>query len=199
MKILKELNQSYQKSDKSRLRKRVLNNYNSSFSKISFDKCISNCINFLESINFQSIALYSATKYEISINKIFFHLLNKGKQIFFPKINGEKLDFYLVKELSELNIGKFNILEPTSSNIVDIEYLDFIIVPCLAIDKNKKRIGYGKGYYDKALEGVDKDRLISLIDIDSYFPTCSVTNKHDIEIGHIFLNKNRGEDNYEFN
>ena len=199
MKILKELNQSYQKFDKSRLRKRVLNNHNSSFNKISFDKCISNCINFLESINFQSIALYSATKYEISISRIFFHLLNKGKQIFFPKITGEKLDFYLVKDLNELTIGKYNILEPTSSKAVDIKYLDFIIVPCLAIDKNKKRIGYGKGYYDKALKGVDKNRLISLIDIDSYFPTCSVTNKHDIEIGHIFLNKNRGEYNYEFN
>ena len=87
-----------------------------------------------------------------------------------------------MKDLNELTIGKYNILEPISSKAVDIKYLDFIIVPCLAIDKNKKRIGYGKGYYDKALKGVDKNRLISLIDIDSYFPTRSVTNKHDIEI-----------------
>ena len=188
MKISKELNQSYQKFDKVGLRKRVLNN-NFRSNQIGSDECITNCINFLESINFQSIALYSATKYEISVNKIFFHLLNKSKRIFFPKINGDKLNFYLVNDLNELIIGKYNILEPSSSTVVDVKYLDFIIVPCLAIDKNNKRIGYGKGYYDKALEEVDKNKLISLIGNDSYFPSYAVTNKYDIEIGNIFLNK----------
>ena len=198
MKISKELNQSYQKFDKNGLRKRVLNN-NFRSNQIGSDECIANCINFLESINFQSIALYSATKYEISVNKIFFHLLNKSKRIFFPKINGDKLNFYLVKDLSELIIGKYNILEPSSSTVVDVKYLDFIIVPCLAIDKNNKRIGYGKGYYDKALEEVNKNKLISLIGKNSYFPNYAVTNKYDIEIGNIFLNKNISEDNYEYN
>ena len=114
-------------------------------------------------------------------------------------MNGDKLNFYLVNYLSELIIGKYNILEPSSSTVVDVKYLDFIIVPCLAIDKNNKRIGYGKGYYDKALEEVDKNKLISLIGNDSYFPSYAVTNKYDIEIGNIFLNKNISEDNYEFN
>ena len=53
MKISKELNQSYQKFDKNGLRKRVLNN-NFRSNQIGSDECITNCINFLESINFQS-------------------------------------------------------------------------------------------------------------------------------------------------
>ena len=127
MKISKELNQSYQKFDKNGLRKRVLNN-NFRSNQIGSDECIANCINFLESINFQSIALYSATKYEISVNKIFFHLLNKSKQIFFPKINGDKLNFYLVNDLNELKISKKetglntqerSIISQALSNIID--------------------------------------------------------------------------------
>ena len=84
MKISKELNQSYQKFDKVGLRKRVLNN-NFRSNQIGSDECIANCINFLESINFQSIALYSATKYEISVNKIFFTYSIKVNEFFFQK------------------------------------------------------------------------------------------------------------------
>ena len=29
---------------------------------------------------------------------------------------------------------------------------DLVIMPCLAVDKERNRIGYGKGYYDRYLE-----------------------------------------------
>ena len=52
---------------------------------------------------------------------------------------------------------------------------------------------------EEVYKEVDKNKLISLIGNDSYFPSYAVTNKYDIEIGNIFLNKNISEDNYEFN
>ena len=47
-----------------------------------------------------------------------------------------------------LFVNKFGILEPAKaqSNVPNI-----ILVPLLAFDKNKYRLGYGKGFYDRYL------------------------------------------------
>ncbi|WP_158797346.1 5-formyltetrahydrofolate cyclo-ligase [Pedobacter sp. L105] len=54
----------------------------------------------------------------------------------------------------ELQKSLFNILEP----ILDDEYtgkIDMVIVPLLAFDSRGYRVGYGKGFYDRFLEGHD--------------------------------------------
>ena len=47
-----------------------------------------------------------------------------------------------------LTINKYGIPEPVKSKII---IPNIILVPLLAYDKNKNRIGYGKGYYDRYL------------------------------------------------
>ena len=47
-----------------------------------------------------------------------------------------------------LNLSKYGIPEPINSIKITP---DMILVPLLAYDKNKNRIGYGKGFYDKFL------------------------------------------------
>ena len=42
-----------------------------------------------------------------------------------------------------------NILAPDSSNSLNFEQIDIIFVPCLAVDRNFVRLGYGGGYFDK--------------------------------------------------
>ena len=48
-----------------------------------------------------------------------------------------------------LQINKFGIPEPKILKKINP---DVILVPLLAFDKNKNRIGYGRGYYDKFLK-----------------------------------------------
>ena len=47
-----------------------------------------------------------------------------------------------------LFVNKFGILEPEKSSI---KIPNLILVPILAFDKRKYRLGYGKGFYDRYL------------------------------------------------
>ena len=58
------------------------------------------------------------------------------------------MNFYKWRKNSTLKVNKYGIPEPIKSK----KFLPAIIlVPLLAFDKNKNRLGYGKGYYDKYL------------------------------------------------
>lgn len=65
------------------------------------------------------------------------------------------IEFAFFKDFSNLKTNKYNILEPdldnlSTNNINTNISCDIIITPMLVFScKNKKRIGYGKGYYDK--------------------------------------------------
>ena len=59
-----------------------------------------------------------------------------------------------------LTINKYGIPEPVKSKII---IPNIILVPLLAYDKNKNRIGYGKGYYDRYLRKFLKTQKKTLI------------------------------------
>jgi 5-formyltetrahydrofolate cyclo-ligase len=88
-------------------------------------------------------------------------MLIKWLKIYHPhiKIIVPKADFttslmthHPYKGEDELQKSLFNILEPIS----DEQYtgkIDMVIVPLLAFDSRGYRVGYGKGFYDRFLEG----------------------------------------------
>jgi len=50
-----------------------------------------------------------------------------------------------------------NIYEPQQGDIVSADEIDMILVPLLAFDLQGKRVGYGRGFYDKYLAGCRQD------------------------------------------
>ena len=58
------------------------------------------------------------------------------------------MNFYEWKKNEILVLNKFGIPEPLKTKKI---VPDIVLVPLLAFDKKKNRIGYGKGYYDKYL------------------------------------------------
>jgi len=72
-------------------------------------------------------------------------------------VNGKDLDFYSVENFKDdFSVGYSNILEPNDCDIeVDISVFDVILAPGLAFDLHGTRLGYGKGFYDKFLSGLD--------------------------------------------
>ncbi len=62
---------------------------------------------------------------------------------------GNKMNFYKWNYLDPLKINQYGIPEPYKSG--KIYEPNIILVPLLAFDNKKNRLGYGKGYYDKFL------------------------------------------------
>ena len=63
----------------------------------------------------------------------------------------KKLSFYSWDE-KPLAKDFEGILAPTKSNLLTYKDISVIFIPCLSVDKNFIRLGYGGGYFDKLRE-----------------------------------------------
>ena len=113
--------------------------------------------------NSSRIALYFPFRKEVTTQEIFSKSLESGKEVYFPRVNGESLSFHRVDRLDQLQPGRFGIPEPRSDSFsVEPEKLDLVIVPGVAFDSGGRRLGYGKGYYDRYLPKVPSRKRIAL-------------------------------------
>jgi len=103
-----------------------------------------------------SLVLYFGIKNEVRTEGIFRKSKDLGKKIYFPCIIGRGLEFRRVEDLSELKPGKFSIPAPgPNSEEIGVEDADLLVLPGVAFDRTGYRIGYGGGYYDRALSKRD--------------------------------------------
>lgn len=73
------------------------------------------------------------------------------KRFYLPRINGVDLEV-LPYEESRLELGTFHIEEPTGNEITDPSEIELVVVPAVAYDRKGKRLGRGKGFYDRFLQ-----------------------------------------------
>lgn len=97
------------------------------------------------------IYAYIDCKKEVSTRQIIETAWKLGKKIAVPKVDGKKLIFYDLRSYDQLEEGGYHIPEPARGDIVDWENA-LMIMPGVAFDKQKHRVGYGGGFYDRFLE-----------------------------------------------
>ena len=110
--------------------------------------------------NAQKIGVYYPIGSEILTQDIIQELLSDTKEVFLPKVIGDKIEFRKITDFSSLENGSFDIMEPKDGCQADNE-LDVIIVPTVAITPEGVRLGYGHGFYDRFL-AENKTATISL-------------------------------------
>lgn len=99
----------------------------------------------------ERLALYSPVRREVATDAIFTAALESGKQVYYPKVVGNDLEFHELADLGDLVPGTFSVPEPNGDQIIDAGLLDLIVVPGVAFDLTGQRLGYGRGYYDRFL------------------------------------------------
>lgn len=98
-------------------------------------------------------ALYYSFPYEVATKEMIELLWNNAKQVCLPRMNGNKLEFYLISNWDQLTIdNNQNIKQPLQSCFkVKTHDIDCMLIPMVAFDIDYYRIGHGKGYYDRFL------------------------------------------------
>ena len=85
-------------------------------------------------------------------------------------------------------INKYGIPEPNSRKVV---HPDILLVPVVAFDKKLNRLGYGAGYYDRAIERLKKRKKIISIGLAFDFQEFSSIpiSSYDQKLDYIFTNR----------
>ncbi len=104
----------------------------------------------------KTIALYAAVHNEVDTAHVLAQALTDGKSVLLPVVCGDGLDFRQINGLMSLRRGAFGIMEPDDGCIVrEPGEADVIVVPGVAFDLAGRRVGYGKGYYDRVLHSLE--------------------------------------------
>lgn len=146
--------------------------------KLKWDREIArNLAEMKEFVEAKDVLCYVSTGDEVDTKKIINFSLSQNKNVYVPKvISKEKMEFYKINSLSELQKGYFGIMEPDTEN-EKFEKGDAIcIVPGLCFDKDGNRLGYGGGFYDRYLQNKEifkaslsySSFVFEMIDFDEY-------------------------------
>lgn len=96
----------------------------------------------------KSIGMYWPKADELNTIPLINAALSQSKLCFLPKMTNSEMMFYEFNSMLELEIKANSIMEPrTRKSLVP----ELLIVPCLAVNSNGHRVGYGKGIYDRYL------------------------------------------------
>ena len=81
-------------------------------------------------------------------------LVKQGAVGALPRVvgDGEPLAFHGWRPGDPLIEGRFKVMEPHRSALAVTP--NFLLVPLLAFDSNRRRLGHGKGYYDRTLQAL---------------------------------------------
>lgn len=96
------------------------------------------------------ICAYYPMPTEVDIIPLLEQLLERGCDLYLPKTEGKSFLFRQVQSLDDLSPGPFGILEPEADAAeLELEDVEFALIPAVAFDHEGNRLGRGNGGYDK--------------------------------------------------
>lgn len=131
------------------------------------------------------VCTYVSYRDEVETLGLIRDLLARGRRVAVPAHflgTGGPMCFAEVRDWSELSPNRFGILQPAreGARVLPTDSIPLFLVPGLAFDRAGRRLGYGLGFYDRALAGADAEAvkvgLAFTIQILDHVPTVA----HDV-------------------
>ncbi|EJF07867.1 5,10-methenyltetrahydrofolate synthetase [Thiovulum sp. ES] len=139
----------------------------------------------------RNILFYSPLKNEVDISNSL-KFWNKRRNVFLPKIGGET--FSAIPFRVPLKKSKFGTFEPSGKS--KMRNLDIAIVPILGIDSTFRRVGFGKGMYDRFFPKLRKIPFTIFVQNRLNFSKKVLTEKHDIFCDVVLFGKSETNDRF---
>ena len=158
----------------------------------SSDRAVSlKLYNYIKKNRLRVIMLYLPLKIEINIFSLITQLRKEGVTLLVPFMEGKS--FRLVKYRLPINVKKFGVREPNISNSFN-KKIDLAIVPIIGTDKTMRRVGFGKGFYDRFFEK-HKDKIDRVFFVGRKPCICSqrITDDYDVK-GDVYITPKKNFD-----
>lgn len=128
----------------------------------------------------KNVMLYLPLKTEVNLYPLILRLRRENKTLYVPFMEGTS--FRLVKYRLPLKKKQFGIKEPNDSKQFRIKNIDLAIVPIVGTDVTRRRVGFGKGMYDRFFEKQGKNiKKTVFVARELCYSREIVTDDYDIE------------------
>ncbi|MDD5456581.1 MAG: 5-formyltetrahydrofolate cyclo-ligase [Candidatus Margulisbacteria bacterium] len=142
----------------------------------------------LKRVDYQTIMLYCSVKNEVDTGPLLQHYWQGGKTVLLPALQDREMIVVSCSSAEPLIPGPYGIRQPVcKANNRHNQPIDVIIIPCVACDKQKNRLGFGKGYYDRFLQ--DQSALKIGLCYDFQLFEKIPADKHDIRLDFVITDK----------
>lgn len=117
---------------------------------------LESCTDFIKS---NVLMLYWSMDDEVATHDFILKWYKK-KKIILPCVKGNVLELREFQGIESMKAGEsYGILEPVGEIFTNYNKIDIIIVPGVAFDLQKNRMGRGKAYYDKLLKNITSIKI----------------------------------------
>jgi len=140
---------------------------------------------------YKKILLYLPLKNEVDITDLIKKLKRSKKEVYVPFM--EDLSFKMVKFSLPLEKKRFSILEPKNKQKIKTK-IDVALIPVIGVDKECRRVGFGKGMYDRAFFALKYRVTKIFVQLRPCIAKNRVTDNYDLK-GDIYISFKIRRDN----